>query len=160
MRNITARTAGLRSLGWNTVGYFRTGGKDPLARFVVLTSPFVFSSVLSCFYGQILVIPSISRFFAGKRPPIAYASSSLRRSAAPVAFRVHARPFLFLAVRKSPILDISQGSDNLCLPLPWQSRRPLGYKKSFFVTALFSHNTPRSNFLEERQAMRDIGPVI
>jgi hypothetical protein len=46
---------------------------------------------------------AVSRFFAGKRPPIAYASSSLRLSAAPVAFRVHVGPFLFLAVRKSSI---------------------------------------------------------
>jgi hypothetical protein len=44
---------------------------------------------------------AISRFFAGKRPPIAYASASLRLSAAPIAFRVHVGPFLFLAVRKS-----------------------------------------------------------
>src|SRR5262249_35003056 len=49
-----------------------------------------------------------------------------------------------------------RSSDNLGLPLPWQSRRPLVYKKSFFVIAPFSHHTPRSNFIEERQAMRYI----
>src|SRR5262245_59814586 len=45
---------------------------------------------------------------------------------------------------------------DLSLPLPWQSRCPLVYKKSFFVIAPFSHHTPRSNFIEERQAMRYI----
>jgi hypothetical protein len=44
---------------------------------------------------------AIRRCFAGKQPPIADVSSSLRLSAAPVAFRVHVRPFLFLAVRQS-----------------------------------------------------------
>jgi hypothetical protein len=29
-------------------------------------------------------------------------------------------------------------------------------KTAFFVTAPCSHNTPRSNFIEERQAMRSI----
>jgi hypothetical protein len=33
-------------------------------------------------------------------------------------------------------------------------------KTIFFVTAPFSHHTPRSNFIEERQAMRDIVAVI
>jgi hypothetical protein len=31
---------------------------------------------------------------------------------------------------------------------------------TFFLTAPFSHNTPRSNFIEERQAMRDISRLI
>jgi hypothetical protein len=33
-------------------------------------------------------------------------------------------------------------------------------KAAFFATAPFSHNTPRSDFIEERQAMRDIMAVI
>jgi hypothetical protein len=33
-------------------------------------------------------------------------------------------------------------------------------KTTFFVTAPFSHHTPRSNFIEERQAMRYISAVI
>jgi hypothetical protein len=33
-------------------------------------------------------------------------------------------------------------------------------KTTFFVTALFSHHTPRSNFIEERQAMRYISRLI
>jgi len=32
--------------------------------------------------------------------------------------------------------------------------------EAFFVIALFSHNTPRSNFIEERQAMRYISRLI
>jgi len=51
---------------------------------------------------------------------------------------------------------LESNKSHLGLPLPWQSRRPLVYKKSFFVIAPFSHHTPRSNFIEERQAMRYI----
>jgi hypothetical protein len=33
-------------------------------------------------------------------------------------------------------------------------------KTGFFLTAPFSHNTPRSHFIEERQAMRSIRGLI
>jgi hypothetical protein len=33
-------------------------------------------------------------------------------------------------------------------------------KTGFFLTAPFSHNTPRSHFIAERQAMRDISRLI
>src|SRR5215467_11351936 len=65
---------------------------------------------------------------------------------------------------------LESNKSHLSLPLPWQSRRPLVYKKSFFVIAPFSHLwsailsrcsclEPTSHHIPSRCVWRIINPV-
>ena len=69
------------------------------------------------------------------------------------------RPFLRLKgapTCRSPILDISQVAITVVYRYPGRVGVLLSPKNPVLVAAPFSHTTPCSHVIEERQAMRDL----